>query len=67
MTTYLLSTNDDNASWTVNGHQGPWQGTKPASGEIANWSYSYSYSYFLFFSLKSLFDDSSFMDVVTCL
>ena len=41
---YLWSTNDGNASWTVNGRQGPWQGTKPASGKIAICSYSYSYS-----------------------
>ena len=43
MKAYLWSTNDGNASWTVDGHQGPWQGTKPASGKIANFSY-YSYS-----------------------
>ena len=33
---YLWSTNDNNASWTVNGHQGPRQGTKLARGKIAN-------------------------------
>ena len=27
----LWSTNNCNASWTVNGCQGPWQGMKPAS------------------------------------
>ena len=41
---YLLSTNNGNATWTVNGHQGPRQGTKPVSGKIANYSYYYSYS-----------------------
>ena len=45
MNAYLWSTYDGNASWTVNGRQGHRQGTKPASGKIANCSYSYSYSY----------------------
>ena len=45
MRVYLWSTNDGNASWTVNGRQGPQQGTKPVRGKIANCSYSYSYSY----------------------
>ena len=36
---YLWSTNDGNASWAVNGHQGPRQGTKPASDQIANCFY----------------------------
>ena len=30
----LCSTNDGNAGWTVNGRQGPRQGTKPASLRI---------------------------------
>ena len=41
MKAYLMSTNGGNASWTVNGCQEPRQGTKPASGKIAN-SSSYS-------------------------
>ena len=45
MKAYLWSTSDGNASWTVNGRQGPRQGTKPASGKIANFSYYY-YSYY---------------------
>ena len=44
MKAYLWSTNDDNASWIVNGRHGLWQGTKPASGKIANCFPSYSYS-----------------------
>ena len=60
--TYLWSTNDGNASWTVNESQGPWQGTKPASGRIANCFYSYFY---LLFLSKSLFHDNSFIDVDT--
>ena len=43
MEAYLWSTDNGNASWTVNGRQGPRQGTKPASGKIANCSYSHSY------------------------
>ena len=31
MKAYLRSTSDANASWTVNGCQNPWQGTKPAN------------------------------------
>ena len=31
---YLWSTNNGNASWTIKGHQGLLQGTKPASGKI---------------------------------
>ena len=48
MKAYFCSTNDGNATcnWTVNGHQGPLQGTKPASQKIANCSYSYYYSYY---------------------
>ena len=46
MKVYLLSTNDGNAGWTVNGRQGPRHGTKPASGKIMNCSY-YFYSYSL--------------------
>ena len=44
MKAYLWSTNDGNTSWIVNECQGPRQGTKPASGKIANCSY-YSYYY----------------------
>ena len=36
---YLWSTNDGNASWTVNGRHRPRQGMKPASGKISNCSY----------------------------
>ena len=43
----LWATNDGNASWTVNGRQGPRQGTKSASRKIANCSYYYSYYSFL--------------------
>ena len=43
MKAYPWSTNDGNASWSVNGHQRPQQDTKPVSGKIANCSY-YSYS-----------------------
>ena len=46
MKAYLWSTNDGNASWTVNGRQGPRQGTKPASGGIANCSSYSSSSYY---------------------
>ena len=53
---YLWSTSDGKASWTGNGHQWHWQGTKPASGKTANCSYS---------ALNSLFRDSSFMVVHT--
>ena len=42
MKAYVWSTNDGNASWTVNVCQGPWQGTKPASGKSTKCSY-YSY------------------------
>ena len=35
MKAYLWSTNDGNASWTVNGRQGLRQGMKPASGKIS--------------------------------
>ena len=46
MKAYVWSTNDGIASWTVNGCQGHKQGTKLASGKIANCFYSYSsYSY----------------------
>ena len=41
MNAYLWCTNNVNASWTVNGHQGPWQSTKPAGGKIANCSAAY--------------------------
>ena len=44
MKAYLWSTNEGNASWTVNGRQGSRQGTKPASGNITNCSSSYYYS-----------------------
>ena len=44
MKAFSWSTNDGNASWTVNGSQRPRQGTKPASGKIANCS-SYYYSF----------------------
>ena len=44
MKAYLWSTNDGNASWTFNGRQRPWQGTKPASGKITNCSFYYPYS-----------------------
>ena len=64
MKAYLGSTNDGNASWTVNGGQRPRQGTNTASGKIANCSYSYYYSYS---SKKTLFHGSSFMDVDTAL
>ena len=36
MKAYLWSTNDGSASWTVDGCQGRRQGTKSASGKIAN-------------------------------
>ena len=36
MKAYLWSTNDGNATWTVNGRQGPQQGAKPASGKTMN-------------------------------
>ena len=36
MKAYLWSTNDDDASWTVNGRQRRQQGMKPGSGKIAN-------------------------------
>ena len=39
MKAYLWSTNDGNASRTVDGCQGSWQGMKPASGKITNCSY----------------------------
>ena len=45
MKAYLWSTNDGNASWTINGREGPWQGTKLTSGKIANCSSS-SYHYY---------------------
>ena len=41
MKAYLWSTNDGNASLTLNGRRGSLQGTKPAIGKI--WNYSYSY------------------------
>ena len=43
MKAYLWSTNDGNASWTVNRHQGHWQGTKPASSKFVNCSSYYFY------------------------
>ena len=49
MKAYLWPNNDGNASWTVNGRQGPQQGTKPASGKTANCSY-YSYSHKIVYS-----------------
>ena len=51
MKAYLWSTNNGNASLTVNGHQGSRQGTKTASGKIVNCSYSYSY-YSYYYSRK---------------
>ena len=42
MKAYVWSTNDGSVGWTINEHQGPWQGTKPVSGKIANCSYYYS-------------------------
>ena len=39
MKAYLWSTKNGNASWIINQHQGPRQGTKPASGKITNCSY----------------------------
>ena len=45
MKAYLWFTNDGNASWTINGRQGPRQGTKPASGEITNPPSFYYYFY----------------------
>ena len=39
MKAYLWSSNNGNASWTINGHQEPWQSAKPASGNIAKYSY----------------------------
>ena len=35
MKAYRWSTNDGNAHWTVDGRQGPRQGTKLTSGKIA--------------------------------
>ena len=64
MKAYQLSTNDGNASWTVNGCHGPRQGTKAANGKITNCSSSSSYYYS---RKKRLFHDSSFMDVDTAL
>ena len=63
MKAYLWSTNDGNASWTVNGRQEPRQGTKPASGKIANCS-----SYY-FYSRKNVYSTTahSCMDVDTAL
>ena len=46
MNAYLWSTNDGNASWAVNGREGPRQGTEPASGKIANCSSYYYYSHY---------------------
>ena len=43
MKAYLCSTNNGNSGGTVNGHQGRWQSTKPASGKIVNCSYYYSF------------------------
>ena len=40
----LWSTNDGNASWTINRRQGPGKGTKLASGEKKNTKCSYYYS-----------------------
>ena len=46
MKAYLWFANNGNASWTNNGRQGHWQGTKLASGKVTNCScYSYSYSH----------------------
>ena len=44
MKAYLCSANDGNGSWIPSGRQGRRQGTKPASGKIANFLNSYSYS-----------------------
>ena len=61
MKAYLWSTNDGNDSWTINGSQGPRQGTKSASGKIANFFLP------ILILVKHLFHDSSFMDVDTAL
>ena len=37
---YLWSTNNGQASWTINKRQRHWQGMKTASGKIANCFYS---------------------------
>ena len=58
MKAYLWCTNDGKASWTITGRQRRWQGTKPASGKIANCFYSCQ---------KSLFHNSSFMVVDSAL
>ena len=42
---YLWSTNNGQASWTINEYQRHWQGTKTASGKIANCFYSSSSYY----------------------
>ena len=42
MNAYLWSTNNGNAIWTINGRQGPQQGTKHTSGKITDCFYSYS-------------------------
>ena len=41
----IWSTNDDNASSTIKGSQGHWQGTKPVNGKIVNSSPCYFYYY----------------------
>ena len=38
MKAYLSSTTNDKAWWIVTRYQKWWQGTKPASGKIANYS-----------------------------
>ena len=54
MKAYLRSTNDGNASWTINGHQGHRQGTKPASSKIANGS-----SYYSYYSCKNVYSTTA--------
>ena len=62
MNAYLWSTNNGNASWTLNGRQGPRQGKKPASGKIANFFIT-----IIFILVKGLFHDCSFMVADTAL
>ena len=60
MKAYLWFANDGNASWTVNGRQGHWQGTKPVSSKIAK-------CFFIILLVQSLFHNSSFTIVNTAL
>ena len=57
MKAYLLSTNDGNATWTINGRQGPRQGTKLEIGKIVNCSNSYYYSYY--YSRKKVYSTTA--------